>query len=229
MPSVDTVQNPRPFHRRHKNAILLTALLLLILFSPLNQLFEWEEMLNMVLATAVMAAALNAVSYRKRSTFFWALSLVALAGIFGWMQAFAQSASHQSHAAYLILANISGAALYIYIATLLFRVILTDDEITVDQVFAGVVIYIFIGLAWAHFYGLSEIFQNDSISGTNGSNGSDTSFVYFSFVTLTTLGYGDMRPVTAMSKALVIVEAIIGVMFVAILVATLVGRVNRKR
>lgn len=226
MPSVDTVQNPHPFHRRHKNAILLATLLSLILISPLGQLFKDSKLLDMILVTVVMMASLNAVSYRKRSTLLIAIGLAILAVISGWTQAFDSSGPHENHPIYLILTHSFGAALYIFIATLLFKVILAEDEITFDQIFAGVVIYIFIGLAWAHFYGLGEVFHPGSIT---SSNGTDPNFIYFSFVTLTTLGYGDMLPITPLAKALVIVEAITGVMFVAILVSTLVGRVNRMR
>lgn len=226
MPTVDTVQSPHPFHRRHKNAILLVTLLTLILVSPLGQLLKDSKLLDMILVTVVMTASLNAVSYRKRSTLFTAIGLALLAIVSGWTEAFDNVGPHEKHPIYLILAHSSGAVLYVYIAALLFKVILAEDEITVDQIFAGVVIYIFIGLAWAHFYGLVEVFHSDSIT---SSNGSDPNFIYFSFVTLTTLGYGDMLPITPMAKSLVIVEAITGVMFVAILVSTLVGRVNRSR
>ncbi|MCF6311408.1 MAG: ion channel [Verrucomicrobiales bacterium] len=226
MPSTDPEQQAPPFHRRHKNAILLATLLVLILASPLIQVFEGYKLLDMLLSTAVMAASLNAVSYRKRSTFFWALCLTSLAVISGWTQAIDHIGPDKSHTYYLVLAHSFGAALYLYIAALLFRVIITQTQITVDQLFAAVVIYIFIGLSWAHFYGLSEAFQNNSISGNTET---DPNFIYFSFVTLTTLGYGDMLPITPMAKALAIIEAITGVMFVAILVSTLVGRVNRNR
>lgn len=226
MAPVDTASNLHPFHRRHKNAILLITLLSLILLSPLIQIFHGSKLLDMVLTSLVMAASINAISYRKRSTLLIAIGLAALAVISGWTQAFDNNGQHENHPIYLILSHSFGAILYTYIAALLFKVILIEDEITIDQIFAGVVIYIFIGLIWAHFYGMTEVFLPDSITNTDGS---DPNFVYFSFVTLTTLGYGDMLPVTRMAKSLVIIEAITGVMFVAILVSTLVGRVNMRR
>lgn len=226
MQSVDTDLANQPFHRRHKNLILLVTLLLLILLSPLFQMIHASKLLDMVLTTIVVAASINAVSHRKRATLIWAILLASLAIISGWTQAFDGGLAHQAHSAYLLLAHCFGAALYVYIAALLFKVILIESEISVDQIFAAVAIYIFIGLTWAHFYGITEVFHSNSII---GGDGSETNFVYFSFITLTTLGYGDMLPVTPMAKALVIVEAITGVMFVAILVSTLVGRVSMKR
>ncbi len=226
MQSADTDLVRQPFRRRHKSLILLATLLLLILLSPLLQLINASKLLDMVLTTIVVAASINAVSHRKRSTFIWAILLASLTVISGWTQAFDGGEANTAHPIYLILAHCFSAALYIYIASFLFKVILIEDEITVDQIFAAVAIYIFIGLTWAHFYGITEVFQSNSITGNDGS---DPDFVYFSFVTLTTLGYGDMLPATLMTKALVIVEAITGVMFVAILISTLVGRVNMRR
>lgn len=225
MQSVSTSPGIPRFHRRHKHAVLLATLLLLILLSPLIQTFKDSHLLVMLLTTVVMATAVNALSFRNRSAVFFAAGLATLAIISGWMQAaFADNDFHR------ILSHSFGAALYIYIATLLFKVILIEDEVTVDQIFAAVAIYIFIGLTWGHFYALVGVFDPESVIGiTVAESFSDSDFIYFSFVTLTTLGYGDMLPVNPMTKALVIIEAITGVMFVAILISTLVGRVNMKR
>lgn len=230
MPSVDTVQTSHPFHRRHKNAILLATLLILILASPLIEFFGDSQLTNMLLTSVVMVTSINAISRRKRSSFFWAISLAALAVISGWTQAFNNNHIQGGHSVYLFFSHVFGAVLYIYIAALLFKVILIEDEITVDQIFAGVVIYILIGLTWAHCYALVGIYDPESIQGISASiNDNESDYIYFSFITLTTLGYGDMLPTSSVTKSLVIVEAITGVMFVTILVSTLVGRVNMKR
>jgi voltage-gated potassium channel Kch len=52
---------------------------------------------------------------------------------------------------------------------------------------------------------------------------------YFSFVTLTTLGYGDISPVTPIAKVLVILEAVVGMFYIAIIVASLIGAVRDKK
>lgn len=160
-----------------------------------------------------------------RSAVFFAAGLAALAIISGWLQA-----AYEDNDIHRVISHSFGAALYIFIAALLFKTILTEKNITSDQLFAAIAIYIFIGLTWGNFYALVGTFDPNSILGiTVATNGNDGDFIYFSFVTLTTLGYGDMLPVNAVTKALVILEAITGVMFVAILVSTLVGRVNLKR
>lgn len=220
---MDTEQGSRPFYRRHKGAILLVTLLLLILLSPVGQNFKDSKLMDMILATVVMAASLHAISYRKRSTIYFAVGLATLAVISGWMQVASEANIHD------IFSHSFASALYAYIAVLLFKVILLEDEITTDQIFAAVAIYIFIGLTWGHLYALANTFHPGSFVGipTHAAD-SISHFIFFSFITLTTLGYGDILPNTSITRALAIVEAVTGVMFVAILVATLVGRVNVK-
>lgn len=53
-------------------------------------------------------------------------------------------------------------------------------------------------------------------------------FLYYSFVTLTTLGFGDITPVTARARSLAVLEAVTGVLFVALLIARLVGMYSRQ-
>jgi len=224
MQAVDIDQADFPFHHRHKNAILLVTLLLLMFLAPLDLIFQDSKLLDTAMATIVIVASLNAISHRKRSTVFWAIGLAVPAVIFGWVQTFDSDTLHET------VAHIFGAALYIFIAALLFKVLFTEGEVKTDQIFSAVAIYIFIGLTWGHFYALEEILHPGSITGSLADAGdSSANFVYFSFVTLTTLGYGDMLPVSPGAKALVIIESITGVMFVAILVSTLVGRVNMSR
>ncbi len=220
MQTADTEQSSQPLKRRHKSAILLVTLVLSILVAPLGQLFNEGKLLDMILATVVIGASLNAISHKKRSTVFWAVGMASFALISGWLHVRFEGNIH------LILSHSFGAVLYAYMGSLLFKVILLEDEITIDQIFAAVAIYIFIGLTWAHFYALTEAFYAHSFIVNDNT---DPNFIYFSFVTLTTLGYGDMLPITAFAKALTIIQSITGVMFVAVLVATLVSRVNMKR
>ena len=77
---------------------------------------------------------------------------------------------------------------------------------------------------WAIVFKFLTLVDPGAFNGLDG--GSDQSFLqllYYSFVTLTTLGYGDISPVSPVARALAYLEAVSGVMYVAILVASLVG------
>ncbi len=58
----------------------------------------------------------------------------------------------------------------------------------------------------------------------NPNEGDEYAFIYYSFVTLTTLGYGDVTPVHPVARTLAYLEAVIGQLFIAVLIAGLVGR-----
>jgi hypothetical protein len=113
-----------------------------------------------------------------------------------------------------------GILLYLYIIVLLLKDLLTRKAITTDMIYCAISIYLLIGIMWAGVYGLLESVSPGSFSATSGS----VDLIYFSFVTLTTVGYGDVAPLTILSKRLAVFEAGMGGIYMAIIVAMIVGR-----
>ena len=103
--------------------------------------------------------------------------------------------------------------------------LLFTGQIDHNKIVGAICIYLLIGLIWALMY----LFIAQSVPGAfNGmeqvvwyENFADGA--YYSFVTLTTLGYGDISPVAPVARFLVYMEAIVGVFYMAILVASLIG------
>lgn len=133
-----------------------------------------------------------------------------------------------------MLLNISGLSyLHLLILTLFFawvtwlaaNQVLFTGPIDGNKIVGAICIYLLIGLVWT----LSYLFIAQAIPGAfNGleqavwyDNFADVA--YYSFVTLTTLGYGDISPVIPIARFLVYMEAIVGVFYMAILVASLIG------
>ena len=128
--------------------------------------------------------------------------------------------------------NISSLATVSQILSILFMgfivgVILSylfrEKEITSDIIMAAICGYFLIGLLWSSVYLLLFAFEPESFqfSRVLGLGGED--FAYYSFVTLTTLGYGDITPVTNPARSLSLLEAVTGQLYLAVLVARLVG------
>ena len=113
-----------------------------------------------------------------------------------------------------------GSLLYLYIVILLLKNLLTRETITTDMIYCAISIYLLIGIMWAGIYGLLETLAPGSFSTTSGA----VDYIYFSFVTLTTVGYGDVAPLTVLSKRLAVFEAGMGSIYMAIIVALIVGR-----
>ncbi len=117
-------------------------------------------------------------------------------------------------------------ALFCGIASLAFRqVLFTPGPIDANRLLGAVSIYLLLGLIWAIVY--VSVLEVDP----NAFNGADAGpwlesipeFVYFSFVSLTTLGYGDISPATPLTRFVVYLEAITGQLYLATMVAGLVG------
>jgi len=94
--------------------------------------------------------------------------------------------------------------------------------VSLDEIYGAVSAYILIGFVWGMGYGLLELLHPGSLRSENGPVGPGD-FMYFSFVTLMTVGYGDMSPVHPIARSLAIIEAMLGVVFMAVLIGRLVG------
>ena len=95
--------------------------------------------------------------------------------------------------------------------------------VTGHRIQGGIAGYLLLGLVWAQAYSLVEILHPGSFSGAINAGAGHRSFAYFSFVTLTTVGYGDILPVHPAARSLAMLEAVTGPLYVAILLARLVS------
>jgi hypothetical protein len=106
-----------------------------------------------------------------------------------------------------------------------------SDRPTSEKIFGALCAYIFIGLLFALFFAHLEYRDPGSFSTTNdllaekvaGESMQLQTFTYFSFVTMTTLGYGDITPVTDNAQTLAWLEALIGQLYLAVMVAGFVA------
>ena len=114
---------------------------------------------------------------------------------------------------------------YLWAIWLAGRQVLFTGAVDTNRIVGAICIYLLMGLIWALMY----LFIAQAIPGAfNGveqlvwyDNFADVA--YYSYVTLTTLGYGDISPVAPIARFLVYMEAVIGVFYMAILVASLIG------
>ena len=101
----------------------------------------------------------------------------------------------------------------------LVKKILSTKTVNSDIIKGGICIYLLIGLLWSLFYVL--VYELDPMAFKIGED--SINFVYFSYLTLTTVGYGDITPVNEFAKMLTNLESITGQLYLAILIAQLVG------
>lgn len=118
--------------------------------------------------------------------------------------------------------KIVGVIVFSYIVAVIFMYLIRQEEVTADMVMAAASEYMLIGIMFSYIYSLIEAVHPGSFNLQN-SQGDRSVFLYFSFVTLTTAGYGDILPVSAPARSLAILEQVTGQLFIAVLVARLVG------
>lgn len=106
-----------------------------------------------------------------------------------------------------------------------FRQILTSHEINQNMLIGSIVLFLLLGLIWGVVYLLLLHIFPDGFNGVNFSSWQEnfSQITYFSFVTLTTLGYGDISPKNSITEFFVYSEAIVGVFYMAVIVSSLVS------
>jgi voltage-gated potassium channel len=106
-----------------------------------------------------------------------------------------------------------------------FTQVVFGTEISANRLVGAVCIYLILGVIWAVAYSILEMTFPGSFQGFVPMEDRewDSEWLYFSFVTMTTLGYGDIAPVSATVRALAYMEAVFGQLYIAILVAGLVS------
>lgn len=124
----------------------------------------------------------------------------------------------------ILTTNIFGVIFYTFTVVTVFLYVIHAKKVTVDVLYGAVSVYLLIGLMWTSIYSLLEIINPGSIVyiGVN-SPVAWGDLLYFSYMTLTTVGYGELIPITDIARSLSLLEAVIGVMFVTVLLARLVG------
>jgi hypothetical protein len=136
----------------------------------------------------------------------------------------------QAPAVVIVLRALAASFLLGVVVVLLGR-ILNERRVTLDTILGGICVYLLIGVLCSALYGIVEFVSPGSFTSGGRSlseigsalPGRDPGLLYYSFVTLTTLGYGDIAPALAFSRMLSVAEAVTGQLYLAILIASLVG------
>lgn len=202
------------FSRRY--AILFYTLLFTLVAAPLAAGAEWEVLIEVLLAFNLLVAVLPVVTGRRRRLF---LALIAAAWLArpatGWLEL--PVLSTLSLGAWILIGLIAAGAVL--------RFALGAAQIDAEHIYAALSAYLLAGIFFGLLYWVVDqldpaAFAQDKFS--------QMSALYFSFVTLATLGYGDIVPQSDLARGIAMVEGIGGQLFLAVLVARLVSLYSRR-
>lgn len=202
----------------HGYSLLLLSLVGLWLVAPFFGMVDIEEVTNAIFITAVAIAACYTMSDQGKS-FFIVIVLAGLLMVTMWL---VLTAPEQQWA--LVVAGVTGVLFFGLVAyEILIDILSKGKHVSMNLIFGATAVYLLIGVCFAYIYALIFTFDPDAFRGVPLEGGAQYHFTYFSFVTLTTLGYGDVTPLTRVGGSFATLEAIVGQLYLTILVARLVG------
>jgi Ion channel len=203
--------------RRYTAIELLIAIAVLFVSLPFIESLRSGPLIESILLTVVLVSAVLAIADRRRTVVIaTALAFAALTG--RWVHHFRPDLMPPE------LFLIGGILFALFVIIHLLRFVLTASEVDTEVLCASISAYLLLGLLWTFAYWLVAELIPDAFA-FNGSDKSLAGFngFYFSFITLSTVGYGDITPVAKVARMLAAMEAVTGLLYVATLIARLVA------
>ena len=205
---------------RYSGIELLAALGLLFLSAPFIEDLPNGDLIEVVLVAGVMVSSVLAVGGRRKAmTAALVLLVPALGG--KWFNHFWPSTA--SALVYLF----GAIAFFLFVVGNLIRFILRAPLVNANVLCAGLSGYLLLGVLWAPAYMMISRLNPAGFNMPAGPGGSTTlngfNAFYFSFMTLCTVGYGDITPASKGARMLAVMEAIIGLFYMAVLISRLVA------
>lgn len=207
---------------KNPSAVLLGAQLFGVLFYPFLDDSRLGAALFGVVQLGIVGTALWAV--RRTPALSWiAVGLGAPAMVFTVLEALS------GEDWIVIVSALLHAPLYFYISYGMIRYLFHDDRVTTDELYATGAAFTVVAWGFAYVYSGAQVIWAGSFIGTGGAPEREWfELLYLSFSTLTSVGLSDVVPVGQHARSLVMVEMLAGVLYVALVVARLVGlTVNR--
>lgn len=203
--------------------LLLVLILLLILLPPFLDGFLQTRILMDIFLTAIFVSIIYTIKLQKAQRII-AIILVLPLIIATWASYFIEFTTLG------LATRIFGALFFAHAVLNILRTIYKSSEISRETIYAAVDAYLLLALMWAFIYSILEMVVPGSFAFPDQRyRGELLPFEYFSFITITTLGYGDITPLTDKASALAIFEAVVGQIYMVVLVAWLVGmHVSRR-
>ena len=220
MPLTSNFLNPL-LHSKERFLILMGLMMALLVLGPILEQFVTIRKLIDVFLTAIVLSMLYTITYKKRVLYFgWSLAIIMLISL--WLKYFV------SYELFVRVSMMAGALFTVLVTSQTVQFIIKSKTVTREVVYAAMLIYFLLAQLWAMVYTFLDRINPASFNLPAGQ-GDFLLFEYYSFVTLTTLGYGDITPLTKVAKAFSVLEAVVGQLYLVVVVAWFVGMLVAKR
>jgi hypothetical protein len=201
--------------------LLLLSLLFAILLTPVLDRDGWRRMV--LVAVTFIPVVISVVRLSQIKIWVWPSVLLALGNVIFVVagNTFRSRALTGIRWGFL-------AAFFALTAAGLFSYLRNSRSVAQAQLYTAVSIYLLIGLLWTTLYLAMDAFYPGSIRIGGLPADRQTELLYFSLITLSTIGYGDIVPLSGEARILAALEGVTGVLYIAITVALLVSRFRRE-
>ena len=206
--------------RRLSALELLAAIAVLLVSFPFIENLRHGALIESILMTLVLVSAVLAIAGRR----LLVIIAVILAGptlTARWINYYRPDLLPSK------VFLIGGIIFVLFVIVNLLRFVLTARSVDIEVLAVAISAYLLLGLLWTFAYWLADEMTPGAFA-FNAASAKDTTIlgfngIYFSFVTLSTLGYGDITPVSGGARMLAAAESTTGLLYVAVLIARLVS------
>ena len=204
----------------YRDGVVLLLLLATFIFLASGPTGDWVPLVAVLLQGATLLAAFAASGVGRR---LWRLALVVvLAALVSAFVAIFIGSDTLNGALFLVNLLLVGAAPVVIINSLVRRRV-----IDLRTVLGAVCVYVLIGMMWS--FGFTAVGTVDSEPFfAQQAHATVADYLYFSFVTLTTTGYGDLTAAHGLGRAMAVLEALIGQLYLVTVIALLVSNIGRR-
>jgi hypothetical protein len=209
---------------RKYQALLFSLLGLVVLFPVLGATADTRLLLHVFASLVFIAALVVVFAQRPLRVVAGLLGVPTLVGL--WTGYFLPGVPRLPLG---VGFHLLAAVFFAFTVGVILRDVYREKGVTVDSVYGAFCGYFLTGLAFGHLYNVVELLAPGSFQGEGFAAGMADEqrhylLTYFSFITLATVGYGDITPHGNAARGLSVVEAITGQFYIAVLVAELIGR-----
>lgn len=198
---------------------LLIALIAMIIVPSFFEGIGYQGLVSFLLNSLTLFLSIYAIQESKKQLYLGSTAafMVVMVNQFGLLSEEATLNFYLSFFIYLVF--------YAYVAYRLLKMILATENVKVGVLYASILVYLLIGIVGGYILMLIENAAPGSINNLELENITTPSkFFYFSFITLSTLGYGDITPISAPARSVCMILSTAGPLYLTVLVALLVSR-----
>lgn len=227
------------FRKKHENLkshleikgnnffFLLISLLILLFLWGLLQRFSFGKYLFSILLFLTFFSSVYTIGRKNRFTYHIAIFFVVamvVSRFFYHLLVYPVFFSFVT----TILSFLS----FFFLAVVILMHVLRDRKVSLNEIYGAICVYLLLGLAWGSMYYLVARIDPQAIfipAYAVDSQKEFSQYVYYSFITLTSVGYGDIHPVSSAARVLAISEGIVGQIYSVVLIGWLVGNLSGWR